>query len=532
MKPIQELSFGFNDAREYLQPESRPLLEKFFLADENLRLLTEPQRCFVVGEKGTGKTAYAAYLSTCSYENFRGDTAFLQDTDYLVLRSHGKENSLRPEDFVPSWELALLALSFLRMIREANSFSVVNRSVYETAEEVLDAASLSKDSPLTDIFDLLRDGKDALEIINARLESAPGIRKYSSSDNYRRNIKWLRQFFMAAVGAIQPKQRHIMFVDGIDVRPSTVPFEEYMEIVKALVNAVWVLNSERLSSLKERHLRLVLLLRPDILEGVGLHNLNSKIRDNSVILDWKTAYPIHRTSKLFRLCDRLLASQQSELSAFETGATWDHYFPYKVFNRRRDHDEASDASFIPFLRYSFYRPRDVITLMTIMQKKVVELGRGNDTQFDKEIIHDFRVRQDYSAYLLGEVKMTLEFYYKIDDYELFLKFFEFLDDYVEEFTLEFEYDNFVEAYSALVRHAQSAKLEIPVIFSSADRFLQFLYELNIIAFFGNEGGKRSNYQRWCFRERSYANIRPKVSSDSRYKMHLGIARALNAKRFG
>jgi hypothetical protein len=71
-----------------------------------------------------------------------------------------------------------------------------------------------------------------------------------------------------------------------------------------------------------------------------------------------------------------------------------------------------------------------------------------------------------------------------------------------------------------------------VIFSSADRFLQFVYELNIIGFFGMQDGRQSPYQRWCFRERSYANIRPKVSADCRYKMHLGIARALNPARYG
>lgn len=532
MKPIAQLFFGFNDAREYLQPESRPLLEKFFLADDNLALLAQPQRCFLIGEKGTGKTAYAAYLSTCKYDHLIGHTAFVQDTDYLTLKSHSEERGLKPEDFVPNWELVLLALSFQRLTSDASRFNIVNQPVYEAAERVFDALTLSKDSPISDILELIRSSTEAIAIVNERLKGEHGARTYSSLGDYRRSIKSLRQFFLAAVAAIKPSYHNIVFIDGIDARPYKVHFGDYMEIVKALVTAVWVLNSERLSSLSERHLRFVTLIRPDILEGVGLHNLNNKIRDNSVVLDWKTTYPIYRTSKLFKLCDRLLASQQDTLPNFELGATWDHYFPYKVFNRRRDRDEATDDSFIPFLRYSFYRPRDIITLMTIMQKKNIDIGQGGATEFGKDIIHDYRVRQEYSEYLLGEVKNTLEFYYKIDDYELFLKFFEYLDRFVQEFTLEFDYADFVIAYNSLLKHAAAVKLEVPVIFSSADRFLQFLYELNIIAFIAIQDGRQAAYQRWCFRERSYANIRPKVSSGCRYKMHLGIARALNPKRFG
>ena len=526
MKSISELSFGFNDAREYLQPESRSLLEKFFLADDNLALLAEPQRYFLVGEKGTGKTAYAAYLSTCKYKNLKGHTTFIEYTDYLFLRSYGEDFKLKPEDFVPSWELVLLAISFQRLTLQSSTFRVIDQSIYEAAEQVLETLCLAKDGPMSDTFELLRNSSEAIGIINEKC-----ARKYSGAGDQRRCVKSLRQFFMAAVTAIRPDHHNLIFIDGIDVRPPDVPFDEYMTIVKALVTASWVLNSERISTLPERHLRFVLLIRPDILERVGLHNLNNRIRDNAVVLDWKTTYPIYRASKLFKLSDRLLASQQDNLAHFELGAAWDHYFPYKSFNRRRDKDEPSEGSFIPFLRYSFYRPRDIITMMSIMKKKVVEIGQGSTSHFDKDIIHDYRVRQDYSNYLLGEVKNSLEFYYKIDDYELFLKFFEFLDEYVEERTREFDYENFVKAYAALLKHADAVKLEVPVIFSSADGFLQFLYELNIIAFFAIQDGRQSAYQRWCFRERSYANVRPKVMSDCRYKMHLGIARALNPSRF-
>ena len=509
-------------------------MAKFFLADDNLSLLIQPQRYFLIGEKGTGKTAYAAYLSTAQYRNFEGHTTFIQQVDYLTMRALAEEHGLKDQDFVSCWELVLLAIAFQKMTKDKATFSVKLPLVFAAAKDILGKLAIADDAPLGDMLELLRSCKEAIEIVNEHMKDEADGRTYSSRGDFRRDVKSLRQFFFTAITSVEPRSSNLVFVDGIDVRPSNIPFAEYMTIVKSLVNAIWVLNSERLSTLPERHLRIVLLIRPDILEGVTLHNLGNKIRDNSVVLDWKTTYPVYRTSQLFKVADRMLASQQDDLPNFELGATWDHYFPYKLFNRARDKDEPSDEAFIPFLRYSFYRPRDIITLMSIMQKRMIDEGLGGSTQFGKDVIQNHRVRQDYSAYLLSEIKDSLSFYYQIDDYELFLKFFEFLDEFVEERTLEFDYDNFVVAYDKLLKHAASVKLEVPVIFSSADRFLQFLYELNIIAFFSEQRsglGKRP-YQRWCFRERSYANIRPKVSADCRYKMHMGIARALNAARFG
>ena len=113
-----------------------------------------------------------------------------------------------------------------------------------------------------------------------------------------------------------------------------------------------------------------------------------------------------------------------------------------------------------------------------------------------------------------------------EDYELFLKFFEFLDRWVDRRTRNFEYNDFLSAYRALMEHMQENQMRVPIIFRTADTFLQFLFELNIICFI-ERSKKGHEFLRWCFRERSYANIRPKVRTHQRYKLHLGIAHALN-----
>lgn len=73
---------------------------------------------------------------------------------------------------------------------------------------------------------------------------------------------------------------------------------------------------------------------------------------------------------------------------------------------------------------------------------------------------------------------------------------------------------------------------------SAEEFLQFLYDLNVIAFIerteGQAGYEASTgdekFIRWCFRERSPTNISPKVKTEVEYEIHYGLANTLNLGR--
>lgn len=186
----------------------------------------------------------------------------------------------------------------------------------------------------------------------------------------------------------------------------------------------------------------------------------------------------------------------------------------------------SDSSFIPFLRHSFYRPRDIITYLDAIRARKVDRGLGDEPVFTEDDFNDTQVRRKYSEYLLGEIKDSLSFYYASQDYELFLKFFEYLRPHLKD--RRFGYRDFIVAYDGLMKHIKINELEVPVIFSTGDTFLQFLFELNVLCHFEGPRERPHAFMRWCYRERSYANIRPKVRAHQDYMMHYGIARALNA----
>jgi hypothetical protein len=293
-----------------------------------------------------------------------------------------------------------------------------------------------------------------------------------------------------------------------------------LECIKGLANAVWGINNDFFSSIKDHggRLRVVLIARPDIFDKLELHNRNNKIGDNSVLLDWQTTYNTYRTSSLFSLTDRLLSFQQQE--KIKEGNAWDYYFPYTISTRGKK----NDSSFISFLRYSYYRPRDIIAMLNILKDNFVQQKKDEKDVFSQEDFDHQDFRKKYSEYLLGEVKDHLSFYYSPSDYGLFLKFFEYLRGRVS-----FTYDEYLEAfnnYSKFLDENIKKIIRKPEFVVTADGFLQFLYELNVICYV-EEAEDTDVFLRFCFRERNPSVISPKVKTHLRYEIFYGISKALN-----
>ena len=72
IKPFSELKFGYADATMYSQKGDKEFFNKFFYRNAHLDRLCQNEISFLIGEKGTGKTAYAVYLSNNEYKNIFG----------------------------------------------------------------------------------------------------------------------------------------------------------------------------------------------------------------------------------------------------------------------------------------------------------------------------------------------------------------------------------------------------------------------------------------------------------------------------
>ena len=81
MRTIKELNLGFLDAQNYTQRAHKEMLNNVFVKNEFLDKLLEPTVYYLIGEKGTGKTAYAAFLSNNEYKNHKATLKYIFGTD-------------------------------------------------------------------------------------------------------------------------------------------------------------------------------------------------------------------------------------------------------------------------------------------------------------------------------------------------------------------------------------------------------------------------------------------------------------------
>ena len=520
MKKIKQLNLGFSDAENYKRRENKDIFNNIFIKNDYLDELLDSSKYFLVGEKGTGKTAYAVYLSNNEYKNTASKITYIRETDYQKFITIKNKKSLDLSTYSSIWKVIIYLLlsnhiiSTEKGVFSFNKFSDLNKAINEYY-----ASAFSPE--ISQALSFIDESKIAAELISkhARVSTEDKLVQTFSEERFQTNLFYIQKHFEDALLQLRLNKDHILFIDGIDIRPSSVEFTDYLNCIKGLANAIWEINNDFFPSIKggKGRFKVGLLIRPDIFQTFGLQNQNTKIRANSVYLNWIADYNQHRTSSIFEMADNMLKINQdkSDIVGKSLGDFWDYYFPWNSTNYQDNKMEVT--SFITLLRWSYHRPRDIVTMIQLLQKE-----NNNGMYFTKENFENTQFQRDYSNYLLGEIKDHLLFYYDIEQYELFLKFFEYLKGQAS-----FSYEVFLESFQEFNEYAMSSGVNLPKFMSNANEFLQFLFELNVFCYveYLEEDAKKLFH--WCFKERTYANISPKVKQGVEYQIFYGLAKALN-----
>jgi len=518
MLPIEKLNLGFNDAVNYRRRENKNDFNQLFIKNNKLEELMLPQNYFLIGDKGTGKTAYAVWLANNSYENTLSSVNYIRETEYQKFVTLKKEKNLSLSDYTNIWKVIILLLLSKNIYETEGQESLLNKYIrFRAVNKAIDDYYEGAFSPeIMNAMEFVEHSSASAKLMSeyAAAEGITSNTKTFTEQKYQTNLLYIQRKFEDALKSLKLDKNHTLFIDGIDLRPAGIDYPDYLECVKGLANAVWSLNNDLFAPIKDSkgRIKVVILLRPDIFNSIGLQNANNRIRDNSVYLDWRIPYDRFESSELFKLPNRLLSLGQD---GGKDDNYWEQYFPYTV-----DVQGKKEHSFISFLRFSYFRPRDIVTMINLLKELHIEHGRSRN-YFIEEDFRDPQFRRRYSEYLLGEAKDHLSFYYSEKDYEAFLKFFEFLKgDYA------FSYAEYKTCFSNYLDFLDRNSIARPEFVGNDAEFLQFLYELNIIFCIENaDDGKP--YFFWCFRDRSVSNINPRVKTDCRYEIFYGLGKSLN-----
>ena len=104
MLAIPELNFGFSDAENYKNKEHKQLFNQIFVRTAEIDKLCDSNIYFLIGEKGTGKTAYALYFVNNAYKNNLSVINYIRETEYQKFVALKRERHLTLSDYTNIWK--------------------------------------------------------------------------------------------------------------------------------------------------------------------------------------------------------------------------------------------------------------------------------------------------------------------------------------------------------------------------------------------------------------------------------------------
>lgn len=530
MKAFAEIDLGYGDAANYKNNRKyKELFSKVFVKDEKLDRLMREDTYYLIGDKGTGKTAYSVFLENSEYQNTQSKVINLEATDYKIFLNLRKLGFLQLSDFSRIWKIILLLMTAESIQKENISLFGPKRSaLFEKLKSRIDAYYENAYIPeiagtIKYIFDEACSMQAGLSFstigLGSNLQSTLSDKLVTECtiQKFQNNLADMERQFCDAFSRLKINKNKFIFIDSIDIKLDEFSEPEYQACIQGLANAIWSVNTDVFRAMPDSggFLKVVLSIRTDMFSKLNLHNQANKIRDNSVLLDWRTTYQSYTTSPLYQLCNNLLTYN----NPIEGGQTaWDYYFPWFTDSTNIEKRD-NDSSFINCLRLSLSRPRDMISIMKAIQRQNKKANSGTIST-----IQDFKnddTENEISNYYIDEAKDWCLHKFSDQEFITLIFFFQFLDG-----KSRFDYKEYKCAFEAYQKQVGNRKMGIFEELLDADAFLQLLYDLNMICYYDKDNRGRDLF-RFCYREREVYNLSPKVKTDSIYGVHYALLKALN-----
>lgn len=530
MKAFAEIDLGYGDAANYKNNRKyKELFSKVFVKDEKLDRLMREDTYYLIGDKGTGKTAYSVFLENSEYQNTQSKVINLEATDYKIFLNLRKLGFLQLSDFSRIWKIILLLMTAESIQKEnISSFGPKRSALFEELKSRIDAYYENAYIPeiagtIKYIFDEACSMQAGLSFstigLGSNLQSTLSDKLVTECtiQKFQNNLADMERQFCDAFSRLKINKNKFIFIDSIDIKLDEFSEPEYQACIQGLANAIWSVNTDVFRAMPDSggFLKVVLSIRTDMFSKLNLHNQANKIRDNSVLLDWRTTYQSYTTSPLYQLCNNLLTYN----NPIEGGQTaWDYYFPWFTDSTNIEKRD-NDSSFINCLRLSLSRPRDMISIMKAIQRQNKKANSGTIST-----IQDFKnddTENEISNYYIDEAKDWCLHKFSDQEFITLIFFFQFLDG-----KSRFDYKEYKCAFEAYQKQVGNRKMGIFEELLDADAFLQLLYDLNMICYYDKDNRGRDLF-RFCYREREVYNLSPKVKTDSIYGVHYALLKALN-----
>lgn len=253
LKKINELYLGFSDAQNYAQRKNKQAFNDVFVKNVYLEELLNDNVFFLIGEKGTGKTAYATFLSNNFYKETKASTIFLSATDYEKFYTLKKNNNLDLTGFVGIWKVILLLIISKNITQDDKILSKFSKGNIDVLNAAIDEYYMNAFSPeITNVMKVIDESEIVAKLISkyAEVGGNTSNKVEFTETRMQHNLYYIEKNFSEAISKLKLNKDIVLFVDGIDIRPNEIQYSDYIECIRGLVDAAWTLNTSLMIELE------------------------------------------------------------------------------------------------------------------------------------------------------------------------------------------------------------------------------------------------------------------------------------------
>lgn len=398
---LKDLFTGKVDAKNEIlsdTAEERARFLRSFILPENINIdsYLKGRKYIISGLKGTGKTALLQYLALKSEQKLKAKTSFIlfksdftdddkKDFSKAINRTITDKGDLPDEeDFVSIW-VWFLHRHLVKTILEPLPFE--NNKEFSRYITCVKAPKVGdEEAGITRFFPKLKRGNVELtadfEVVKGKL----GL-DFDWSNESRKQVKFssiVRQAD-ALFEKLTPKdEKYYIFIDELELTiGKQKQYDKDTRLIRDLLVAINRLNS--LCRKRNYPIYFITGIRSEVLTALPSSGkeINKIVSDFGVNLNWHQAGSSISNHPLLQIINKRI--QTSEESAGvkiteDLNTLWEKYFT-------KSFDTKPIQEYI--LHQTWYRPRDIVRLLSIAQQTY-----PNQTVFSHEVFD--RIRQEYS----------------------------------------------------------------------------------------------------------------------------------------
>lgn len=351
---FEEFEFGFADAtKEFTRlPE---IFEEAFCDPRNIvdKLLNSYQ-FLLIGRKGVGKSAFSSKIQSLSNKSDKlyAIPMNLNEFEFATFAKTNTDTDVSgTQKYKASWDFLLL-LSLYKVV--FNELEIIESEEINKIIFLLDKLGFSLDSGFKADVTKLSRLKVGVSIVkfDAEFEKAFNLQPKT----YLERISILAEKMLDVLCQTELNGRQIsLIIDGFD---DVLRYKKNkMEIIASLIRSADYINDRLLQ--KRKKIKILLLVREDLITMVVDPDLNKIIHDGAIVLNWS-----NRLDDLKNLVN--LRFSLSGIAPSEIENCWHNMFPNKIKGK-----DSWDYA----LEHTLYKPRDILQFLKYCQKQYPENER-------------------------------------------------------------------------------------------------------------------------------------------------------------